>query len=202
MCLHVSLYVSNHFNHCIKLFALCGTLIGNTHSYSYYSILSILTYGCEVWGYENTKQLEKLHLQFCRNILGVRTTTPNFMTYGELGRTPIDICIKLRIVNFWNRLISNEKKLRCILYKIMFNLSIIDNVQFKWLNFIKSIFERTGLNYLWNQQVQLKCIVKQNLTDQYIQNWFNQIENSSWGKLYGIFKNEFNLEKYLLKLLP
>jgi hypothetical protein len=33
------------------------------------------------------------------------------MTYGELGRTPIDICIKLRIVNFWNRLISNEKKL-------------------------------------------------------------------------------------------
>jgi hypothetical protein len=53
------------------------------------------------------------------------------MTYGELGRTPIDICIKLRIVNFWNRLISNEKKLGCILYKIMFNLSIIDNVQFK-----------------------------------------------------------------------
>ena len=63
-------------------------------------ILPILTYGCEIWGYENTKQLEKLHLQFCRNILGVRTTTPNFMTYRELGRTPIDIlCIKLRIVN-------------------------------------------------------------------------------------------------------
>ena len=51
---------------------------------------------------------------------------------GEHGRTPIDIlCIELRIVNFWNRLISNEKKLSCILYKIMFNLSIIDNVQFK-----------------------------------------------------------------------
>jgi hypothetical protein len=43
------------------------------------------------------------------------------MTYGELGRTPIDICIKLRIVNVWNRLISNEKKLSCISYKIMFN---------------------------------------------------------------------------------
>ena len=51
-------------------------------------------------GYENTKQLEKLHLQFCRNSLGVRTTTPNFMTYGELGRTPIDICIKLRNAKF------------------------------------------------------------------------------------------------------
>jgi hypothetical protein len=38
LCLHVSLYVSNHFNHCIKLFAPCGTLIGNKkflYSYSY-----------------------------------------------------------------------------------------------------------------------------------------------------------------------
>jgi hypothetical protein len=76
------------------------------------------------------------------------------MTYRELGRTPINIlCIRLRIVNFWNRLISNEKKLSCILYKIMFNLSVTDNVQFKWLIFIKSIFEKTGLNYLWNPYV-------------------------------------------------
>jgi hypothetical protein len=69
----------------------------------------MLTYGSEIWGYENTKHLEKLHLQFCRNILGVRTTTPNFMTYGELDRTPIDtLCIKLRIVNFWNKLIITQ----------------------------------------------------------------------------------------------
>jgi hypothetical protein len=87
------------------------------------------------------------------------------MTYGELGRTPIDICIKLRIVNVWNRLISNEKKLSCILYKIMFNLSVIDNVQFKWLNFIKSIIEKTGLNYLWNQQQKLIQYLNQHYTD-------------------------------------
>ena len=84
----------------------------------------------------------------------------------------------------------------------MLNLSIIDNVQFKWLNSIKSIFEIIGLNYLWTQQqpvhsVQLKFIFKQNLTDQYIQNWFYQIENSSRGEFYGIFKNEFNLDKYV-----
>jgi hypothetical protein len=41
----------------------------------------------------------------------------------------------------------------------MFNLSIIDNVQFKWLNFIKSIFEKTGLNYLWNQQQRSATIL-------------------------------------------
>ena len=64
--------------------------------------------------------------------------------YGELGRTPTDIlCIKLRIENFWNRLISNKKKFSCILYKIMFNLSIIDNVQFKWLNTTHRLHTRT-----------------------------------------------------------
>jgi hypothetical protein len=91
-------------------------------------ILPILTYGCEVWDYENTDLLEKLHLQFCRKNLGIRTTNPNFMTYGELGRIPIDIYVKLRVVYFWNKLISNQNKLSFILYKIMFNLSIIDNV--------------------------------------------------------------------------
>ena len=82
-------------------------------------ILPILTYGYEVWGYENTKQLEKLHLQFCRNILGVRTTTQNTMTYGELGRIPIDICIKSSIVNFWNILISKfETRINLVVFYI------------------------------------------------------------------------------------
>ena len=63
-------------------------------------ILPILTYGSEIWGYENTKQLEKLHLQFYRNILGVRTTTPNFMTYGELGNTYRYIMYRIKDCKF------------------------------------------------------------------------------------------------------
>jgi hypothetical protein len=104
-------------------------------------------------------------------------------------------------------------KLNIILYKIQlsffsFEISLFQKITI--LNFIHNISigvlpTSTGLNYLWNQQqpvhsVQLKFIVKQNLTGQYIQNWFNQIENSSRGEFYGIFKNEFNLDKYLLKL--
>jgi hypothetical protein len=52
------------------------------------------------------------------------------------------------------------------------------------------------------QKFTILNFIYKNLTDQYIQNWFSQIENSSRGEFYGIFKNEFNLEKYLLKLLP
>jgi hypothetical protein len=87
----------------------------------------------------------------------------------------------------------------------MLSLSIIDNVQLKWLNFIKSIFERTGIIVLRNQHpihsVQLRFTVKQKLTGEFILNWLNETENSSRGKFYGIFKNEFNLEEYPWKLL-
>jgi hypothetical protein len=44
--------------------------------------------------------------------------------------------------------------------------------------------------------------VKQKLTDQFIQKWYNLIATSSRGNLYGQFKMEFKLENYLLKLSP
>ena len=41
----------------------------------------ILLYASEVWGFENKASIEKVHLQFCKNILKVRSTTPNYMVY-------------------------------------------------------------------------------------------------------------------------
>jgi hypothetical protein len=51
---------------------------------------------------------------------------------------------------------------------------------------IKSIFDHVGLSYVWNQQnpihlVELKRTVKQKLTDQFIQKWYNLIATSSRG---------------------
>jgi hypothetical protein len=80
----------------------------------------ILLYGSEVWGFENTCSLEKNHLQFCKKILQVRVTPPSYMIYGELGCYPLSIKIKLIMISFWNRLISNENKLSSKLYKLMY----------------------------------------------------------------------------------
>ena len=35
----------------------------------------VLLYGCEVWAYEDTDILEKLHLKFCKYVLGVNKST-------------------------------------------------------------------------------------------------------------------------------
>jgi hypothetical protein len=51
-----------------------------------------------VWGYENLKVIEQIQLKFCKRILKVRNTTPHFMIYGELGRFPLEIRVKLRMI--------------------------------------------------------------------------------------------------------
>ena len=49
-------------------------------------VAPILLYGCEVWGYENTDIIEKVHTKFCKFIFGVSTFSHNMPIYGELGR--------------------------------------------------------------------------------------------------------------------
>ena len=59
-----------------------------------WTISPILLYASEVWGFENKESIEKVHLQFCKNILKVRSATPNYMVYGELGRHPMEVMVK------------------------------------------------------------------------------------------------------------
>jgi len=40
------------------------------------------------------------------------------------------------------------------------------------------------------------------LCDQYKQHWFDVMEKSSKGQFYSLFKTEFALDKYLIKLRP
>ncbi|MCW4345840.1 MAG: reverse transcriptase family protein [Candidatus Thiodiazotropha endolucinida] len=50
-------------------------------------VTPILNYGCQVWGFSQANAIERVHLQFCKRLLGVKKTTQNDFVYGELGRT-------------------------------------------------------------------------------------------------------------------
>ena len=45
-------------------------------------VTSVLNYACEVWGYTKSKQLERLHLKFCKKILKVKLSTSNAGVYA------------------------------------------------------------------------------------------------------------------------
>ncbi len=59
-------------------------------------VVPILNYAGEVWGFNHSNQIERVHLQFCKRLLGVKITTQNDFIYGELGR------VSLRVGRFYN----------------------------------------------------------------------------------------------------
>ena len=63
----------------------------------------VLLYGSEVWGYEDTKLLDRVQVKFCKYLLRIPNRTPNVMVMGELGRYSLQIDVALRMLSFWNR---------------------------------------------------------------------------------------------------
>lgn len=74
------------------------------------------------------------------------------MIYGETGRYPLEINAKIRMLNFWSRLLINDDKLSGKLYKLMIKLHKENMYPFKWASFIQSIFDNLGLSYIFERQ--------------------------------------------------
>ena len=163
----------------------------------------ILLYGSEVWGFsKNIKSLETVHLKFCKLLLNLKSSTPNYMVYGELDRIPVELDIKNRMVSFWTRLLSGKNtKYSYLSYKLLYKLSVEEKMDFAWLKYIRKIFDDTGFTYVWTSQNfgtsdWLLESIKQRLQDHFIQYWYTTIENSSKAINYRIFKDKFEFEQY------
>ena len=51
-----------------------------------------------------TDLLESFHFKYCKRLLHLTARTPKAMVYGELGRYPMQIIIKSRMVSFWAKI--------------------------------------------------------------------------------------------------
>ena len=69
-------------------------------------ITSIMSYGCEIWGFKEDRDLEKVEIKFLKSILHLPDSTPTMAVRGELGQLPIFVLWKERILKYWNRLCS------------------------------------------------------------------------------------------------
>ena len=162
----------------------------------------ILLYGAEIWGFENSAILEKVELQYFKLLLNLRKSTPNYMIYGELGRLPISITVKTRLISFWGKLIlGKESKLSYRLY----NQYCKNHELNRWMYAIKGIFDKTGLSIIWNLHCfsnysRLVDVVKSVLRDQFIQQWECEMNLSHKGKTYKMMKGPFQTENYFTNL--
>lgn len=70
-------------------------------------VVPILLFGCEVWGFEKLYSIERVHFKFLKHILCLKSSTPNYMVYGETGRFPLSVIVSTRMVSYWCKLISS-----------------------------------------------------------------------------------------------
>ena len=155
-------------------------------------VLPILLYGSEVSGFENCEILEQLCLQFYKIILQAKKSTPSIILYGELGRYPISITVKSRMVGFWQRIIGGKPdKISDKLYEILMIMHQKDFFHSKWLLSIESTLQECDKYQFGLDQVAPKGIpkiVKSNLVENYKQLWKETVFESQKCFNYRIFK--------------
>ena len=167
---------------------------------------SILNYGCQTWGFTKAKDLEKVHLKFCKLVLEVKQSTCTAAVYGELGRYPLYINRHVMLVKYWFKLLNSENILLSTIYDVM-TKDLIDG-KINWLTKIKSLLQENGFLYVWEHpnainQEQFIVSFKQRLIDSYIQTWFTNISSSTvLSTFYNFLKEDFTIESYLKISLP
>ena len=79
----------------------------------------IMNYGCrcEIWGFHNSKDIEKVHLRVLKQILNVRQQTSNMIVYGELARVLFHVIRKVRIIKYWFKILADPFSLLFKVYK-------------------------------------------------------------------------------------
>ena len=162
-------------------------------------VLPILNYGCEVWGFNVHRELERVHLTFCKRILGVKDSASLAGVYGELGRFPLYVKRTVNIVKFWFKMVKSDNTV----LKTVYHKSFIDcvNGENNWVTRLKTIFDNYGFSYAIDNTDVLDNsflhLFEERVKDTFIQNWHEKVNSSSILILYKELKSTFEIEPYL-----
>ena len=177
--------ISSLKNHCFNVETKCSV-------FDMY-VGSVLTYGSEIWGFHKAPDVEKVHINFCKNVLGVNRKTCNNVVYCELGRLPLYAKRKLKIFKYWVKLKNTDN---CILKACYEDMSTYSNIG---LNNIKDELSSYLYNHIRNQDTYR--IIKHRIIDMYRQNIMGSIENSPKCSMYRHLVDNFCIQYYLTKPL-
>ena len=165
-------------------------------------ITPILNYFCEVWGFVQASAIERVHLSFCKKLLGVKKSTQNDIIYGEFGRTTYQTKCFFIIIKYWFKILSayNNKYIK-IVYELL--LRDIERLPGKvnWASLVRHLLMTLGFHDVWLSQGVgnydgFMSVLKQRLTDNFVQNWHSRLEESSRAVMYRSIAS-FQFQPYL-----
>jgi len=88
-------------------------------------VLPILNYFSESLGYTKSKELERIHLKFCKRLHRVRVNTCTAAVYGELGRYQLYIQRYVKLIQYWFKIMDSDN----IILRTIYNAALDDCIK-------------------------------------------------------------------------
>ena len=174
-------------------------------------IRPILCYGSEIWSAFNGNRktfsnidgisqfldsldIEKVHVKFCKFLLGVNKRAVNLAVKGELGRFTVGISCMLQAFKYYYHIQSSNN----ILLREALTLSedLHKEKIFTWFSFFTSLCKMIDVK---SNDVTLEAFVllKETLCERYIEFWSDRLKTFSKMETYCLLKQNFGLENYI-----
>ncbi|ESP02071.1 hypothetical protein LOTGIDRAFT_157217 [Lottia gigantea] len=159
-------------------------------------VASVLLYGCEVWGFIKGRNIEIIQNDFVRYTLSLGKATPLIAAISEIGLYPLSVIRKCRILKYWQRIaLSNNPLLRAV-YEALCSDAL--SGKHNWLYNVKILLDQIGFSYVFTNpgSVYFKSL-KSRIYDQYVQEWWSSLVESSKLRFFRNFKINSQYETYL-----
>ena len=163
----------------------------------------ILLYCSDFWGVlkqPKNNPIERVHISFLKQLLGVRQQTNNSGVYLELGSTPITFnAAKASIIKNWERI----RQYNCNdLLSATYEEATTDFLP--WAASIREIFSSNGMLETFltagSEDSESQCpnmLLFQRLKDQFNQGALENIKEGSKLQFYSLLKTDVGYERYL-----
>ena len=180
----------------------CGALPKNIAFQMFDSkVLPILCYGSEIWGTKMRSEIEIVHNQFCKYVLGLGPRSVNVAAIAECGRRPLYIHYIARCIKYWLRLTQMDTaRYPKACYNMLLSLDSLGRKT--WISDVKYILYSYGFGDVWLNQgcgntELFVTLFKQRIYDNATQHLHSDINNISKLNTYCQFKYSLESEKYI-----
>ena len=144
------------------------------------------THVLKLWGFIKANKVERVHLHFLKKLLGVNKQYTKCFVYGECNRKSLFIVKRQYcIIKYWFKILQcNERKYVSHIYKMMLaDLEVYPN-KVNWAYLVQGLLYRLGFYHVRLNQgvVNVNAFLnqfKQRLNDNFTQNWYERLRNSS-----------------------
>jgi hypothetical protein len=158
-------------------------------------------YGIELWGPEGEwKEIDKIHIRFCKIILGMPRSAGNTVAELELGRDSRRGKVLCMTVKYWIRLLSmDSEETARVCYEWQLNNLKVDG----WARKLKEELGKMGLTYIWQSQLGINVNIcnkiKERCNDIERQNIPSDVNVKISLSFYCKMKHEWGKESYIEK---